>query len=137
AINETAGRNTILPAWVPTSQELLARKAVKDMDSYVYGLIQERRKENRDTGDLLSMLLMAEDEDGSQMSDKEVRDEAVGLFLAGHETTANALNWTFWLLAQNPDVEAKLHEELDRVLGGRTARLEDLRQLPYTEMVIK
>ena len=137
AINETAGQNTILPAWVPTPNELLARRSVKEMDAYVYGLIEERRKNIQDEGDLLSMLLLAEDEDGNRMSDKEVRDEAVGLFLAGHETTANALNWTFYVLAQNPDVEARLHEELDRVLAGRTPTMEDLRDLPYTAMVIK
>ncbi len=137
AINETAGQNTILPAWVPTPNELLARRSVKEMDTYVYGLIEERRKNIQDEGDLLSMLLLAEDEDGNRMSDKEVRDEAVGLFLAGHETTANALNWTFYVLAQNPDVEARLHEELDIVLAGRTPTMEDLRDLPYTAMVIK
>ncbi|MEM9951871.1 MAG: cytochrome P450 [Chloroflexota bacterium] len=137
AVNETAGRNSVLPAWVPTPQELLARRSLRELDAYVYDLIEQRRSENQDRGDLLSMLLLAEADDGQRMSDKEVRDEAVGLFLAGHETTANALNWTFYLLAQNPDVEAKLHEELDRVLGGRIPTMSDLRDLPYTEMVIK
>lgn len=137
AVNETAGRNSLLPAWVPTPQELLARRSLRELDDYVYQLIQERRADTRDHGDLLSMLLLAQDEDGQGMSDRELRDEAVGLFLAGHETTANALNWTFWLLAQNPDVEAKLHDELDTVLAGRTPSMQDLRNLPYTEMVIK
>lgn len=137
AINETSGQNTLLPTWVPTPQELLARKAVRDMDEYVYALIAERRQHGEDNGDLLSMLLLAEDDEGNRMSDKEVRDEAVGLFLAGHETTANALNWTFWLLAKNPDIAEKLHEELDRVLAGRTPTMQDLRNLPYTDLVIK
>lgn len=137
AVNETSGRNTLLPTWVPTPQELLARKAVRDMDEYVYALIAERRQHEEDHGDLLSMLLLAEGDDGTRMSDKEVRDEAVGLFLAGHETTANALNWTFWLLAKNPQIAEKLHEELDRVLAGRTPTMQDLRDLPYTDMVIK
>jgi cytochrome P450 len=71
------------------------------------------------------------------MTDVQVRDEAITLLLAGHETTANALNWTWYLLAQNPDKEALLHDELDRVLGGRAPTLADLKQLPYTEMVVK
>ncbi|MGJ3238153.1 MAG: cytochrome P450 [Anaerolineae bacterium] len=137
AINETAGQNTVLPAWVPTPQELQARKAIRDMDAYVYDLIATRRRNFYDTGDLLSMLLLAQDDEGNHMSDKEVRDEAVGLFLAGHETTANALNWTLWLLAQNPQAEAYLHDELDQVLDGRTPTVQDLRDLPYTTQVIK
>jgi len=83
------------------------------------------------------MLLLAEDEEGERMTDPQARDEAVTLFLAGHETTANTLNWTWWLLAQQPEVEAKLHAELDAVLGGRPPTLADLRQLPYTDIVIK
>src|SRR5207248_4975458 len=105
--------------------------------SIIMRIVNERRKTNEDTGDLLSMLLLAEDEDGAHMTDKQIRDEAVTLVLAGHETTANALTWAWWLLSQNPDVEAKLHEEVDRVLAGRTPRLEDLRQLTYTDMVFK
>lgn len=137
ALNETSGSGSFLPTWIPTPKELKARKAIRDMDAYVYGLIQQRRKSVEDNGDLLSMLLLAEDDEGNHMSDKQVRDEAVTLFLAGHETTANALNWTFYYLAQNPEAEAKLHEELDRVLAGRAPSLADLKQLPYTEMVIK
>lgn len=137
ALNETSGQNTLLPTWIPTPQELTARKAIRDMDDYVYALIAERRQHEEDNGDLLSMLLLAEGDDGTRMSDKEVRDEAVGLFLAGHETTANALNWVFYLLAKNPDVAEKLHEELDLVLAGRTPTMQDLRDLPYTDMVIK
>jgi cytochrome P450 len=70
------------------------------------------------------------------MSDTQLRDEVITLFLAGHETTANALSWTWWLLAQNPEAEAKLHRELATVLGGRAATLEDLPRLPYTNNVI-
>ena len=83
------------------------------------------------------MLLLSEDEDGERMTDRQARDEAVTLFLAGHETTANALNWTFWLLAQNPAAEATLQRELDQRLAGKPPKFEDLRRLPYTEMVIK
>ena len=84
------------------------------------------------------MLLEARDEDGSPMTDRQLRDEVMTLFLAGHETTANALSWTLYLLAQNPAIEAKLHEELDRVLGLRgPKRLGDLAELRYTGMVMK
>lgn len=136
-VNESSVASSLLPTWLPTPRELSTRKAIKDMDKMVYGIIEERRQDLQDTGDLLSMLLLAEDDEGNRMSDKQVRDEAVTLFLAGHETTANALNWTFWLLAQNPEAEAKLQQELDTVLQGRTPTLEDLENLPYTEMVIK
>jgi cytochrome P450 len=82
------------------------------------------------------MLLAAQDEDGSRMTDKQLRDEAITLFLAGHETTANTLSWTWWLLARNPAVEAKLHDELRAVLGGRTPSLDDLPKLVYTNHII-
>lgn len=127
----------LLPTWIPFPRELRARRANHDLDALVYRIISEWRTESQDHGDLLSMLLLAETEDGQRMSDKQARDEIVTLFLAGHETTANTLNWTWLLLSQNPDVEAKLHAELDTVLGGRVPTLADLKQLPYTEMVIK
>lgn len=127
----------LLPTWVPHPAELRARKANQALDTLVYGIIEAWRKHGEDRGDLLSMLLLAETEDGQRMSDKQARDEIVTLFLAGHETTANALNWTWLLLSQNPDARAKLHEELDRVLGGRVPTLADLKNLPYTEMVVK
>jgi cytochrome P450 len=104
-------------------------------------MIAERRASGRDTGDLLSMLLLSQDEeDGSDKSsrgltDKQVRDEALTILLAGHETTANALTWTWYLLSQSPDAEAKLHAELDRELAGRLPTLDDLPRLRYTEGV--
>ena len=117
----------ILPNWVPTPKHLRERGALRDMDDIIYSIINERRGTDGhidDRGDLLSMLLLAQDdEDGEGMTDKQVRDEAVTLFLAGHETTANALNWTWYLLAHNPEAEAKLHAELDAVLGGRSPTL--------------
>jgi cytochrome P450 len=82
------------------------------------------------------MLLAAQDEDGSRMTDKQLRDETITLFLAGHETTAGTLSWAWWLLAQNPAVEARLHEELDTVLGDRTPTLDDLPRLVYTGHVV-
>jgi cytochrome P450 len=105
------------------------------LDGIIYGMIEERRKDKRDRGDLLSMLLLAQDEDLSTMTDRQVRDEAMTIFLAGHETTANALMWTWYLLSQNPGAEVKLHAELDAVLAGRAAAYEDVERLAYTRMV--
>ncbi len=108
-------------------------KARDQLDKIVYGLIAERRASGKDAGDLLSMLLLAQDEDDKgHMTDKQVRDEALTLLIAGHETTANALTWTWYLLSQNPQVEARMHDELDRVLGRRLPGFEDLPRLPYT-----
>jgi cytochrome P450 len=113
------------------------RHAVRDLDEIVYGIIAHHRAANRDSGDLLSMLMQARDEDGSQMSDKQLRDEVLTFLLAGHETTALALTWTCYLLSQHPEIESKLHEELDCVLAGRAPEFADLQKLPYTERVIK
>ncbi len=107
------------------------------LERAVTTMIRERRASGRDHGDLLSMLLLARDEDGGPgMTDQQVRDEAMTIFLAGHETTANALTWTWYLLAQHPEVETRLHAELEKVLGGRTPQFEDYRQLEYTERVL-
>lgn len=109
------------------------------LDAIIYRIIGERRRDGRDHGDLLSMLMLAEDEEGggARMSDEQVRDEAMTLFLAGHETTANLLAWTWQLLARHPEVERRLHEELDGVLAdGRLPSIEDLPALRYTEMVV-
>ena len=113
-------------------------RAKETLDSVIYGIINERRKSGEDKGDLLSMLLMAQDEEGGgAMTDKQVRDECLTLFLAGHETTANTLTWTFYLLSQNTEKEIKLHEELDRVLpGGKIPTIEDLPNLKFTESVL-
>ena len=112
------------------------KRARKRLDETIYRLIAERRADGSDKGDLLSMLLLARDEDGqSGMTDEQVRDEALTLFLAGHETTADALTWTWYLLSQNPQAEAAFHAELDRVLDGRLPFFEDLPQLRYTECV--
>jgi cytochrome P450 len=114
------------------------REARAQLDAIIYGMIAERRKAPSDRGDLLSMLLMAQDEEnhGERMTDVQVRDEAMTIFLAGHETTANALSWTWYLLSDAPQVEARLHREIDRVLGGRLPTLADLPNLPYVEKVV-
>jgi cytochrome P450 len=101
-------------------------------------MIRERRASGEDRGDLLSMLLLAQDEEdnGGGMSDRQVRDEAMTLFLAGHETTANALTWTWYLVSQHPEVEEKLHAEIDAVLADRLPTADDVAQLRYTRMVL-
>ncbi len=125
-----------IPGWIPTPRHLKFKKAIKFFDDLIYAFITERRQSQEDRGDLLSMLLLAADEAHS-MSDKEVRDEALTLFTAGHETTANTLAWTWLSLSRHPEVEAKLVEEIKRVLGSRPPTMADLRELPYLEMVVK
>jgi cytochrome P450 len=112
-------------------------KAKQRLDSIIYRIIDERRKTGEDRGDLLSMLLLAQDEEGdrSTMTDSQLRDEAMTLFVAGHETTANALTWSWYLLSQHPEAEANLHREIDAVLAGKLPTAEDVPRLRYTEMV--
>lgn len=122
---------------LPLPPILRLKKARRTLDEVIYKIIDERRKSGEDAGDLLSMLLMAQDEEtGGAMTDQQVRDEALTLFLAGHETTANALTWTFYLLSQNPEAEAKFHRELDEVLSSKTLSPEDYPRLKYTEAVL-
>ena len=122
-----------------------AQRARARLDALIYQMIAERRASGRDQGDLLSMMLASEADDGSgetltpperRLSDRDVRDNALTLLLAGHETTANALTWTFYLLSQTPEAETKLHEEIDRVLAGRAPAMADLPRLPYVERVV-
>jgi Cytochrome P450 len=122
---------------LPVPQAKKFNRAKETLDKVIYGIIDERRRTGEDKGDLLSMLLTAQDEEGGgTMTDRQVRDEALTLFLAGHETTANALTFTWYLLSQNPEKEARLHEELDRVLGERPPTVEDYLNLKYTETVL-
>jgi cytochrome P450 len=114
------------------------RQARARLDAIIYGLIRDRRAAGGDRGDLLSMLLLAQDEEeaGRRMTDLQVRDEAMTIFLAGHETTANALMWTWYLLSQAPEAERMLHLEIDRVLRGRLPAMADITALPYLERVV-
>jgi cytochrome P450 len=113
-------------------------RALARLDRTIYAIIEERRRSGADRGDLLSMLLLATDVegDGGGMSDRQLRDETMTLFLAGHETTANALAWTWYHLARNPEAERELHREIDSVLEGRLPSPADYARLPYAEMVL-
>jgi cytochrome P450 len=112
-------------------------KAKQTLDEVIYKIIYERRKSRADMGDLLSMLLNAKDIDtGARMTDEQICDECMTLFLAGHETTSNALTWTFYLLSQNPQAEAKFHRELDKILKDKPLTPEDYPRLKYTESVL-
>lgn len=122
---------------LPVPKLRRARLQRARLDAIIYRMIADRRASGRDHGDLLSMLLAAQDEDdGRGMTDRQVRDEAMTIFLAGHETTANALTWLWYLLSGAPDVEARLHAEVDRVLQGRLPAMGDLVSLPYVERVV-
>lgn len=123
---------------LPLPSNIRFQRAKQKLDDIIYRIIAERRRSGEDRGDLLSMLLMAQDTegDGGRMTDEQVRDEAMTLFLAGHETTANALAWTWYLLSQHPEVEAKLHAEIDAALQGHAPTYEDLPRLKYAEMVM-
>ena len=126
-----------LPGWIPTPARRRNRAAIARLDRIVYDIIAARRRSGEDRGDLLSILLAARDaDDGARMTDQQVRDEIMTLFLAGHETTAVSLSWTWYLLAQHPEVETPLVEEIRRVLGGRLPTVADLPRLRYTEMVV-
>jgi cytochrome P450 len=122
---------------LPVPKLRRARMARGRLDAIIYRMIADRRASGRDHGDLLSMLLTAQDEDdGGVMTDRQVRDEAMTIFLAGHETTANAMTWTWYLLGGAADVEAKMHDEIDRVLQGRLPTMADIPSLPYVERVV-
>jgi len=126
------------PSWVPTSRNRREKRALARLDEILEAAIVARRASPDPSDDLLSTLLSALDEDsGAQMSNRQLRDEMMTLFLAGHETTATALTWTWYLLARHPEVEAKLSNELERVLHGRPPAVSDLPNLPYTEMVAR
>src|SRR6185436_11782758 len=128
----------LLPEWLPTSTQRRKARASANLDRIVYQLIEARRRSEVDTGDLLSMFLLAVDEEtGERMTNQQVRDEVMTMFIAGHETTALTLTWSWILLAQHPAVEAKLQAELAQVLGGHPPTLDDLAHLPYTEMIVK
>ena len=132
-----AGFALLLPRSIPipTTQQL--RRAVGQLDKVIYEIIRRRRVGPSTSGDLLSVLLQAQDDEGLRMTDRQLHDEIMTLFLAGHETTANALSWTWLLLGQHPEIEEELVAELQRVLAGRAPAASDLPRLTYTDMVLR
>jgi cytochrome P450 len=125
------------PSWLPTPRNRREKRAGDTLHDTVYGFINEHRASGIDRGDLLSMLMTSNEETDEQMTDNQLYIESLTMFLAGHETTAMALIWTWYLLSQHPEIEAKLHAELDSVLQGRAPTVQDLPQLRYTSMVVK
>jgi cytochrome P450 len=122
---------------LPTPDNLRLRQAVGELDQVVHKIITQRRQQPGEHDDLIAMLIAARDEDtGEMMDDRQLRDEVMTLLLAGHETTANALTWAWYLLDRNPGVAQKLRQELQSVLGGRTPAMSDLPNLKYTRMVV-
>jgi cytochrome P450 len=126
-----------LPERLPTPGALRLRQAVRQIDQVIHKMIDKVRGGDGDDSHLLALLLRARDEHGNTMTDTDVRDEAMAFFLAGHETTALALTWTFYLLSQHPQAQAALDEELGAVLGGRPPTADDLPRLPYTGSVLR
>lgn len=126
------------PASWRTPRNMRANREYEFLDSLVYRIISDRKAhpDPNHRNDLLSLLMGAMDQDGSQMTAKQLRDETMTLFIAGHETTAITLSWTWYLLAQHPTAEARLHDELSTVLAGRATSVADLARLPYLHAVI-
>jgi cytochrome P450 len=131
-------RSVPLPMWVPTPLNFRRRRAVRRLDDVIYRFIARCRAGGEQRGDLLSLLLAARDEgDGRGMTDKQVRDEALTLFLAGHETTALALSWTWYLLATNPEAQARVVQEWQEILHGRNPTADDVPRLRNTRAVVQ
>lgn len=126
-----------IPDSIPTPGNLRYRRGVALLDRLVARVLAERRARPGDRGDLLSMLQAARDEEGHPMSDRQLRDELITLFLAGHETTAIALSWTFFLLSKNPKAQERLARELEETLAGRTPAVADMPRLRWTEAVLR
>lgn len=137
-VNYRLGAPFPLPLFIPTRRNREFRQGLQTLDRTLYAMIRERRQSGEDKGDLLSMLMQARaEETGEALNDEQLRNEMALMMFAGHETTAVALGWTFYLLSQHPEAEHKLHAELADVLGGRTPTLADLPNLRYTRMVIE
>ncbi len=126
-----------LPEFVPTPSKFKFQDAVRQLDEVVYRLIEQRKADGEPGDDLLWALLSAVDDEGSSMTDQQLRDECITIFLAGHETTALALSYTWWVLTKHPEILKRITEEIDTVLEGRDATASDVRALPYTNAVVK
>lgn len=128
----------LIPEWLPIRDNRRYRAAMRVLDNAVYSTIRARPLAGNAANDLLAMLMAARDpETGAGMTEKQLRDEVITTLIAGHETVASALAWTWYLLAQNPTAEERLHDELARVLDGRPPTADDLPQLPYTRAVFE
>lgn len=128
----------LVPEWLPTPENLRYRRAIKRLDDIVLDIIRRKRSNGNGHGtDILSFLLRGRDSEGPGMAERQIRDEMMTLFFTGHETTALALAWTFYLLGKNPGPEEKLQAEVDTILQGRAPTFEDLSRMPYLEMVFK
>lgn len=134
---EFSGLGAVLPDWVPTPGRARIKKAAAVIDAEVGRVVARHRDGDGERPDLLSRLLTAVDETGAHLSDKEIRDETVTLYIGGHETTSSTLVWAWYLLSRNPRARAALAEELDRVLGDREPGIEDYAQLTYAQAVVK
>ncbi len=128
-----------LPDWLPLPSKRRMRRAIRNLDTFITGTIRDRRASGEDKGDLLSMLLLAVDEqgDGTGMTDQQARDEAVTLFNGSHDSTSAGLAWTCYFIARYPGVQERLRDELETVLGGRVATFEDLPRLTFADTVVK
>ena len=125
-------------SWVPTPHNVKWRRAVRRLDRIVYGMIEARRRRGAGGDDILDHLIRALDEESAEgLDERQMRDEVVTLMLAGHETSANALTWTLYLLGKHPDVEMRLTETLAATLGGATATADDLQGIPYLKQVVQ
>lgn len=136
ATEEMRSIQMMMPTGWMTPTRRRVDEAVRGLEKAIFRIITDRRSSPTSHNDLLEMLMSARDDDGSAMSDTQLRDEVMTLYLAGHETTANTLSWTWFELSRRPEVRQQLEAELDAVLGGRTPTTEDLRALPFTAAVI-
>jgi len=141
AMDAFVRQNAGLSVWrlffkVPTPRRYRFLRGVRELDKIVYGIIHARRAGGLGE-DLLSDFLRAQDTDGGSMTDRQLRDEVMTILLAGHETTALALSWTWFLLATHPEAQAKLHHEVDRVLAGRLPTAAEISELPFTNRVVR
>ena len=139
-MKHSSGVRMILPPIIrlaPLPTLIRMRRAIGRLDETVYAIIRQRRASGKDTGDLLSMLIAARDEDGTQMSDRQLRDEVMTFLLAGYETTALALSWMWYMLSENPEQEERLHQELSYTLNGGVPGFGDLSRLRFAEAVVK
>jgi len=139
-MKHSSGIRMILPPvirYIPLPTLVRMRRAINRLDDTVYEIIRQRRASGQDSVDLLSMLIAARDEDGSRMSDRQLRDEVMTFLLAGYETTALALSWMWYLLGENPDAEHKLQLELREVLNGRSPGFDDLPRLRFADAIVK